>query len=308
MKIVVIGGVAGGASVAARARRLDESAEIIMLERGHHVSFANCGLPYHIGGVITDRSRLLLQNPDSLRESLNLDVRLGSEAVAIDRTAKTVTVRNVDTGDEYTETYDALALCPGADAIRPPLPGIDLPEVHVLRRVGDMDAIKAELDAALDAARESKTRVNVAVIGAGYIGLEMAENLIHRGATVEVVELADQILPPLDREMSIPVEHHLRSRGVQVHLSTKAAAFSPREGGGLHVELDNMSTLSVHMVILSVGVKPNTALAVAAGLELGPRGGIAVDTHMRTSDPFIWAVGDVVEQGGAGHVSVFSVL
>lgn len=295
MKIVVIGGVAGGASVAARARRLDESAEIVMLERGHHVSFANCGLPYHIGGVITDRSRLLLQNPDSLRESLNLDVRLGSEAVAIDRAAKTVTVRNVDTGAEYVETYDALALCPGADAIRPPLPGIDLPDVHVLRRVGDMDGIKSKLDAALDAARVNNTRVNVAVIGAGYIGLEMAENLIHRGAAVEVVELANQILPPLDREMSIPVEHHLRSRGVTVHLSTKAAAFAPRDGGGLLVELDNMSTLSVDMVILSVGVKPNTALAVAAGLELGPHGGIAVDTHMRTSDPSIWAVGDAVE-------------
>lgn len=295
MKIVVVGGVAGGASVAARARRLDETAEIIVFERGHHVSFANCGLPYHIGGVITDRSRLLLQNPDSLRESLDLDVRLASEVMSIDRTNKTVTVRNVDTNDEYVESYDALALCPGADALRPPMPGIDLPDVHVLRRVGDMDAIKADLDALLASAHDRKTRVNVAVIGAGYIGLEMAENLVHRGATVEVVELANQILPPLDREMSIPVEHHMRSRGVVVHLSTKAAAFTPRDGGGLHVELDNMTTLSVDMVILSVGVRPNTSLAVAAGLDLGPRGGIKVDTHMRTSDPHIWAVGDAVE-------------
>ncbi|MDP3208954.1 MAG: FAD-dependent oxidoreductase, partial [Rhodoglobus sp.] len=183
MKLVVVGGVAAGASVAARARRLDESAEIIVLERGHHVSFANCGLPYHIGEVITDRSRLLLQTPESLRESLNIDVRVGNDVIAIDRAKKTITVRELATDREYTESYDALALCTGAEPLRPPLPGIDLPGIHVLRRIGDMDAIKAQLDAALDsAAAGERGPVRCVVIGAGYIGLEMAENLKHRGA------------------------------------------------------------------------------------------------------------------------------
>ncbi|WP_281534175.1 NAD(P)/FAD-dependent oxidoreductase [Cryobacterium breve] len=215
MKIVVVGGVAAGASVAARARRLDEFAEIVVLERGHHVSFANCGLPYHVGEVIADRSRLLLQTPESLRESLDIDVRVGHEVLGIDRAAKTVTVREVDGGRSYEEPYDELALCTGAEPLRPPLPGIDLAGVHVLRRIGDMDAIKAHLDAAIAlAATGARGPVRTVVIGAGYIGLEMAENLKHRGALVDVVEMSDQILPPLDHEMSVPVEHHLRSRGI----------------------------------------------------------------------------------------------
>ena len=296
MKLVVVGGVAGGASVAARARRLDESAEIIVLERGHHVSFANCGLPYHIGEVITERDRLLLQTPESLRESLNIDVRIASEVTAIDRKAKTVTVREVDTGREYTESYDNLALCTGAEAIRPPLPGIDLPEIHVLRRIGDMDVIKAELDTDLKlAASGARGPVRCVVIGAGYIGLEMAENLKHRGAIVDVVELSDQILPPLDHEMSVPVEHHLRSRGINLHLSTGAAAFTQRAGGGITVELTNSTNLDADVVILSVGVRPSVGLAREAGLTLGEHGGLSVDTHMRTSDPNIWAAGDSVE-------------
>ena len=295
MKIVVVGGVAGGASVAARARRLDESAEIVVLERGDYVSFANCGLPYHIGEVITDRSRLLLQTPESLGESLNIDVRVGSDVVGLDPVAKTVTVRESATGREYTEAYDALALCQGADPARPPLPGIDLPEIHVLRNVADMDEIKARLDAALAAAAASGGRVSAVVIGAGYIGLEMAENLRHRGADVAVVELADQILPPLDREMSIPVEQHLRGHGVALHLSTAAAAFAPRPGGGVRVELTSGEVLEADVVVLSAGVKPNTSLAREAGLAIGPRGGIVVDTAMRTSDPAIWAAGDAVE-------------
>ena len=188
MKIVVVGGVAAGASVAARARRLDEDAEIVVLERGHHVSFANCGLPYHVGEVITDRSRLVLQTPESLRESLNIDVRIAHEVTAINRKSRRVTVREVDTGREYTEKYDALALCPGADPFRPPLLGIDHPAVEVLRRLGDMDRIKARIDEAL-AAQEAGERgpVRAVVVGAGYIGLEMAENLHHRGVHVEVV-------------------------------------------------------------------------------------------------------------------------
>ncbi|TFD87216.1 pyridine nucleotide-disulfide oxidoreductase [Cryobacterium lactosi] len=296
MKIVVVGGVAAGASVAARARRLDEFADIIVLERGHHVSFANCGLPYHVGEVIADRSRLLLQTPESLRESLDIDVRIGHEVTAIDRAAQTITVREVDTNREYTESYDALALCPGAEALRPPLPGIDLPGVQVLRRIGDMDAIKGQLDAALaHASAGDRGPVRTVVIGAGYIGLEMAENLKHRGAIVDVVEMSDQILPPLDHELSVPVEHHLRSRGISLHLSTAAAAFTVRPDGGLNVELTDSTVLPADLVILSAGVRPNTALAVAAGLDIGARGGITVDTHMRTSDPHIWAAGDSVE-------------
>jgi NADPH-dependent 2,4-dienoyl-CoA reductase/sulfur reductase-like enzyme/peroxiredoxin family protein/rhodanese-related sulfurtransferase/TusA-related sulfurtransferase len=295
MKIVVVGGVAGGASVAARARRLDESAEIIVFERGGYVSFANCGLPYHIGEVITDRSRLLLQTPESLNESLAIDVRVGSEVIALDPKTKTVTVREVDTGREYSETYDKLALCQGADPLQLPLPGIDLPGIHVLRNIHDMDAIKAHLDAALAAAQGSGRAVRTVVIGAGYIGLEMAENLRHRGAEVTVVELSDQIMPPLDKEVSIPVEQHIRARGVELILSTAAAAFQKGPGDALRVELNNGRTLDADLVILSAGVRPNVGLAKDAGVELGPRGGIVVDTHMRTSVPDIWAAGDTVE-------------
>ena len=284
MKLVIIGGVAAGASIAARARRLDEFAEIIVLERGHHVSFANCGLPYHIGGVITDRSRLLVQTPESLRDALDLDVRIGQEVVSIDRAAKTVTVRRVDDGTEYTESYDALALTPGAEAIRPPIPGIELPGVHVLRRMGDMDQIKARLDALLtEAAAGRRGPVRAVVIGAGCIGLEMAENLRHRGAEVDVVELADQILPPLDHELSVPVEAHLRSRGVAVHLETGAAALR-EAASGLDVELTNHTVLHADLVILSAGGRPNTDLARAAGLELGPHGGTCAPP-IRTSGP-----------------------
>lgn len=294
MKLVVIGGVAAGASTAARARRLDEHAEIIVLEKSHHVSFANCGLPYHIGEVITDRSRLLLQTPESLRESLNIDVRIGTEVISIDRYAKTVVARNLDTGVEYVESYDKLALCMGADALIPPLPGIELPGIHVLRRIGDMDAIKAELDLKLQSL--NGTPVNAVVIGAGYIGLEMAENLRHRGAHVQVVERADQILPPLDKEMSVPVEQHLRSRGVELYLGASVAAFvQNNDGQGLNVELDNHKTLRADLVILAAGVRPNVSLAEASGIEIGDHGGIKVNLHMQTSDPNIWAAGDGVE-------------
>jgi NADPH-dependent 2,4-dienoyl-CoA reductase/sulfur reductase-like enzyme/peroxiredoxin family protein/rhodanese-related sulfurtransferase/TusA-related sulfurtransferase len=296
VKLVVVGGVAAGASVAARARRLDEFAEIVVLEKSHHVSFANCGLPYHIGEVIKDRNRLLLQTPESLRESLDIDVRIASEVVAIDRDAKTVTVREVDGNRTYTESYDKLALCMGARALRPPLPGIDLPGIHVLRRISDMDQIKTIVDGATAGVKNgNRGRLRAVVVGAGYIGLEMAENLVRRGAEVDVVEMADQILPPLDREMSIPVEHHLKARGVQVHLSTAVAAFAARPEGGLRVELNNHTTLTADLVILAAGVRPRTDLASSIGLALGERGGIRVDTHMCTSDPDIYAAGDVVE-------------
>ncbi|WP_296667693.1 FAD-dependent oxidoreductase [Demequina sp.] len=300
MKLVVVGGVAAGASTAARARRLDESAEIVVFERGHHVSFANCGLPYHVGEVISERSRLLLQTPESLRESLNIDVRIATEVLAIDRKKKTVTVREVDSGKEYTEKYDKLALCMGAEAVRPPLPGIDHPAVEVLRRIGDMDRIKTRLDSAVAAQKNGKRGVVTAVVvGAGYIGLEMAENLHHRGVRVDVVELADQILPPVDHEIATPVEQHLRMRGIGLHLSTAAAAFQPlsdKDGEErVSVELNSGTVLKADLVILAAGVKPAVELVKAAGIELGQRGGIKVDTHMQTSDPSIYAAGDAVE-------------
>ncbi len=294
MKIVVVGGVAAGMSIAARARRLDEFAEIVVFERGHHVSFANCGLPYHIGEVIKERDRLMLQTPQSLRESLDIDVRNGIEVVSIDRSTKSVRVRAVDSGEEYDEPYDALALSPGSAPVRPHLPGIDLPSVHVLRRIGDMDVIKAAVDGAGGSGRKDGVR-HAVVIGAGYIGLEMAENLHERGVSVDVVEMADQIMPPLDREMTTAMENYIRAHGVTLHLRTAAAAFSLKQNGRTQVELKNNTFIETDMVILAAGVRPSAELAAAAGLDLGPRGGIKVDRHMRTSDPSIWAAGDAVE-------------
>lgn len=293
MKLVVVGGVAAGASVAARARRLDEFAEIVVLERSGNVSFANCGLPYHIGEVIKDRSRLLLQTPESLRESLDIDVRVSSEVTAIDPEAKTVTVANLATGQEYVETWDKLALCPGSSPFRPPLPGLVHPDVMVLRNVEDMDAIKAKVDAI---AADRRRLQHAVVIGAGYIGLEMAENLHERGLAVEIVELGDQIMPPLDKELSTPMENYLRAHDIALHLGTAAAAFKPgKRPSTITVELTSGRFLTTSLVILSAGVRPNTELAVAAGLELGPRGGIKVDRHMRTSQADIYAAGDAVE-------------
>lgn len=295
MKVIVIGGVAAGMSTAARVRRLDEEAEIIVFERAHHVSFANCGLPYHVGEVIKDRDRLLLQTPESLRESLNLDVRTSHDVTSIDPKKKVVTVTDMTTGKSTTESYDKLAYCPGAEALRPPIPGLDLPGVHSLRRIGDMDAIKLLVDTELTK-YDAKQRgpVTAVVVGAGYIGLEMAENLAHRGVIVSVVELSDQILPPIDKEMSIPVENHLRGRGIDLHLSTSASAIT-EHGSGLRVELSNGELIPADLVVMSAGVRPSTALAVTAGIALGERGGIVVDAHMQTSVADIYAAGDVVE-------------
>jgi NADPH-dependent 2,4-dienoyl-CoA reductase/sulfur reductase-like enzyme/peroxiredoxin family protein/rhodanese-related sulfurtransferase/TusA-related sulfurtransferase len=285
MKLLIVGGVAAGASAAARARRLDESAEIVVIEKGSHVSFANCGLPYHIGGVIKERDSLLLQTPQSLQASLNLEVRVGHEATAIDRKAHTVRVREIATGREYDETYGKLVLCPGAAPIRPRLPGIEHPRILVLRDVADMDRIVAALQPG------AKTAV---VIGGGYIGVEMAENLQARGLTVEVVEMLDQIIAPLDREMARPLEDHLRRHGVRLHLGAAAAAFRDRDGG-VNVELVNGTVLPADVVILAVGVRPESSLARAAGLEIGAKGGIRVNAQLQTSDPDIYAAGDAVE-------------
>ncbi len=293
MKIVVVGGVAAGMSCAARARRLDEFAEIVVLERANHVSFANCGLPYHIGEVIKDRGRLLLQTPESLHESLAIDVRTAVEVTGIEPGSKTVRIRYLSTGEESVESYDSLALCPGASPVTPPLPGVDHPDIHVLRRIGDMDVIKAAVDGRGASGRPPIT--HAVVIGAGYIGLEMAENLHQRGVQVVVVEMAEQIIPPLDRELTTTMESYIRAHGVELQLGTQAAAFSRSPGGRLRVELKNGEFVETDMVVLAAGVRPNTELAVAAGIEIGPRGGIKVDAHMRTSIPDIYAAGDAVE-------------
>jgi len=285
MKIVVIGGVAGGASAAARARRLNEQAEIVILERGKHVSFANCGLPYHIGGVIKDRESLLLQTPQSLKASLNLDVRTGHEVISIDRAKHSVSVKEIETGREYVETYDKLVLCPGASPIKPPLPGIDHPSIFVLRNIDDMDRIKARIDAGAKSA---------VVIGGGYIGVEMAENLRERKIDIHLVEMVDQLMPPLDHEMARGLENHMTRHGVKLHLGTAAAAFRDA-GGKLSIELKNGEVLTADFAILSVGVRPETELARKAGIEIGPRGGIKVNASMQTSDPDIYSAGDAVE-------------
>ncbi len=293
MRIVIVGGVAAGMSTAARARRLDESAEIVVFERDAFVSFANCGLPYHIGEVIEERDRLLLQTPESLRASLDLDVRTGTEVIAIDTERRRVRARDLATGAEEDHPYDRLALCPGAVPLLPPLPGIDHPKVHVLRRMADMDAIKAAVDAV---GPDGTPEVgHVVVIGGGYIGLEMAENLRHRGREVTLVELADQLMPPLDRELTSAMEAHLRSRGVTLHLGVGATAFDETVDGRLRVTLADGTVLETDLVMLSAGVRPNTALAEAAGIELGPRGGIQVDDHLRTNLPDVYAAGDAIE-------------
>lgn len=285
MKLVVVGGVAAGMSCAARVRRLDEHAEIVVLERGEYVSFANCGLPYHIGGAIVERDRLLLQTPEGLQRTLNLDVRVGAEVVAINRAVKTVRVRETSGGREYDESYGKLVLAPGAAPLRPDLPGIDHARVFVLRNVPDMDRIKDVVDAG------AKTAV---VIGGGYIGIEMAENLKERGLEVDLVEMADQIMTPLDPEMTYPLEAHMHWHGVRLHLGTAAAAFADA-GGQVRVELVGGEVLTANLVILAAGVKPESHLAAEAGLEIGVNGGIRVDQHLRTSDTDIYAGGDAVE-------------
>lgn len=285
MKLVIVGGVAGGASAAARARRLSEAAEIVLIERGPDVSFANCGLPYHIGGAIADRAKLLVVSVEQLRTRLRLDVRPRSSVERIDRAAKTVRIREVDTGREYDESYDKLILAPGAAPLRPPIEGIDLPGVFTLRNLPDMDRIKAAVDGGAKQA---------VIVGAGFIGLELVENFVERGVQTTVVELQDQVLPPLDKEMTAPIVEALKSRGVTLILQDSAEAFTQSDDG-LTVRLKSGRELPAGLVVLGVGVRPENKLAVEAGLEVGPRGGIKVDEHLQTSDPNIYAVGDAIE-------------
>ena len=282
MKTVIVGGVAGGMSAATRLRRLDETAEIVVLERSGHVSFANCGLPYYIGGVITDRNALLLQTPASLKARFGLDVRVDSEVTAIDRDAKTVAITDLATGKTYTESYDQLILAPGAAPFVPPIPGVE--RALALRNIADTDKLADAVSAAL-----AQPEPSAVIMGGGFIGIELAENLTERGLKVTVVELADQIMAPLDVEMAALVEKHLTRHGVTVVTGASVA-----EIGVDAVKLTSGATLPATLVIAAIGVRPETGLAEAAGLTLGERGGILVDAQQRTSDPAIYAVGDAV--------------
>ncbi|MDD4017394.1 MAG: FAD-dependent oxidoreductase [Kiritimatiellae bacterium] len=283
-KLVIIGGVAGGASAAARARRLSEKAEIVLLERGPHVSFANCGLPYHIGGEITDRNRLLVTTPANLRARFRIDVRIRSEVTAINPAEKEVEIRDLESGKIYREGYDALILSPGADPVRPPVPGIHSPNVLTLRNMEDMDRILKALEG----------KKHATVIGGGYIGLEMAEALRRRKIATALIELAPQVMGPADPEMVSPLHQELTLNGVDLRLGTSVTGFSD-SAKGLTLTLSSGETLETGIAVLAIGVKPETALAQAAGLTLGPRGGIQVNDRMQTSVPSIYAVGDAVE-------------
>lgn len=286
MKTVIIGGVAGGATAAARLRRLNEKAEIIILERGAYISYANCGLPYYIGGEITDKEELTLQTPDSFHARFAVDVRVRHEALSIDPDRRVVKVRDLANGSEYEETYDKLILSPGAEPVRPPLPGIDDPRVFTLRTIPDTYRIHEHIKKAMPK--------KAVVVGGGFIGLEMAENLVKAGLAVKVVELADRVIAPLDYDMACEVHRYLRSQGIDLLISQGVAAFHPSKQS-LEVELNNGHVIETDMVLMSVGVRPDTALAINAGLRLNPRNAIQVDEHMRTSVPNIYAVGDAVE-------------
>lgn len=286
MKVIIVGGVAGGATSAARLRRLDENAEIIMIERSGYVSYANCGLPYYIGGTITDRSKLTLQTPQSFRNRFNIDARVRQEVVSIDRAAHTVTVRHLDDGTEYVEGYDKLILSPGARPVTPSLPGIDAERLFTLRTVEDTYAVADFID------REQPRRATV--VGAGFIGLEMAENLRERGLEVTVVQRGEHVMPVFDADMASLLHNHLREHGVELLLKADVTGFDETSDAILTTLADGR-VLESDLVMLSIGVAPESTLAREAGLELGLRGSIKVDATMRTSDPDIYAVGDAVE-------------
>ena len=286
-RVVIVGGVAGGATCAARLRRLDENAEIVVLDRGHYVSFANCGLPYYVGNVIQDEAKLLLATPALFKDRFCIEVRLRNEVTAIDREARTLFVRDLETGLEYRESYDALVLSPGAAPICPPWPGVDLPGIFTLRTIPDSREIKNWI--------ENRKPNKAVVVGGGFIGLEMAENLAHRGIAVTIVELANQVMPPLDPEMAEYAKQRLESHGVNLLLGDGVAEFAQGRNEGLIVRTKGGAAFEADLVVLAIGVRPETNLARDASLEMGQRGGIRVDSQMRTSDPHIWAVGDAVE-------------
>ena len=286
MRVLIVGGVAGGASAAARLRRLDERPEIVIFDRGPHVSFANCGLPYYVGNVIEQEKSLLLASRELFRDRFRIDVRTEHEALAIDRAAQTLRVRDLSTGREVDEAWDALVLAPGAAPVRPELPGVDSPGVFMVRTIPDTRRIRTFL--------EARPRRDCLVVGGGFIGLEMAENLLARGLSVTLLEKLPQVMPPLDPEMAATVHAHVATRGVALRLGEGLAGIA-RDGERLRVQTDRGATIETDLVILAMGVRPETQLAKAAGLAIGARGGIVVDPQLRTSDPRILAVGDAIE-------------
>ncbi|MBK9332647.1 MAG: FAD-dependent oxidoreductase [Ignavibacteria bacterium] len=304
MKVIIIGGVAGGASCAARLRRLDEKAEILMVEKGPYVSYANCGLPYHIGGVIEKESSLLVANAQLFKDMFNVEARTNCEAIEISPEKKTVTLRNTLTGELSTETYDKLVLSPGAVSVRPPFPGIDLPGIFHVRTVPDARAINEYLEKGnpflagmykYSGFQTIRPKTRAVVIGGGFIGLETAENLVHRGFDVTLVEMIDQVLPPIDKENADVLAGHLRSHGMHLILNNGVAGFHQGVRGSINVETKSGKIFPSEIVILALGVRPDTSLAKMAGLEIGQRGGIRVNDQMITSNPDILAVGDAIE-------------
>ena len=285
-KVLIVGGVAGGATAATRLRRLSESAEIIMFERGEYISFANCGLPYYIGDVIKSRSALFVQTPQTMLAKFNIDVRTLQEVVSIDRPMKTVTVKKLATGETYTESYDVLLLSTGSSPLKPPIPGIEAERIMTLWNVPDTDKIKSAIT--------EKNVKSAVVVGGGFIGLEMAENLNNLGIAVTIVEMLDQVMTPLDYEMAQLLHENIEQNGVVLNLGDGVSSFE-NKGDSIDVHLNSGSVVSADLVILSIGVRPNSELAKAAGLELNARGGIITDDTLKTSDPSIYAVGDVIE-------------
>ncbi|PLW94172.1 MAG: CoA-disulfide reductase [Marinilabiliales bacterium] len=304
MKVIIIGGVAGGASCAARLRRLDEKAEILMVERGPYVSYANCGLPYHVGGVIPNESSLVLSNEKMFKAMFNIDVLINCEAIEILPKEKSVKLRNTNTGEVTTQTYDKLVLSPGAVSVHPPLPGIDLPGIFHVRTVPDVHQINEFIEKGnpflagmhrYSGFQTLRPKTHAIVVGGGFIGLETAENLIHRGFSVTLLQRGDQVLGPLDKENARVVEGYMKKHGVNIVLDDGAAAFKEADKGGLDVITESGKSYHADVVILAIGVRPNTTLAKMAGLEIGELGGIRVNDQMITSDPDILAVGDAVE-------------
>ncbi|MFC1494169.1 FAD-dependent oxidoreductase [Thermodesulfobacteriota bacterium] len=285
-KLLIIGGVAGGATAAARARRLDEKAEIILFERGEYISFANCGLPYYIGRIIKERDDLLVTTEEAFKARYNIDIRPFSEVTEIDRDNKQVTVRDLKSENTYKENYDKIILSPGAEPLRPPLEGIELENIYSLRSIPDSDLIKACVD--------EKNPESAVIVGGGFIGLEMAENLAHRGIKVTIVEMLDQVMAPVDYEMASIVHDHLLEKGVSLFLGDGVKSFS-KSNDKIRVTTGKGAEIECDMVMLSIGIRPENTLAKEAGLEIGNRGGIVVDSAMRTLDPDIYAVGDAVE-------------
>ena len=318
MKVIIVGGVAGGASCAARLRRLDEKAQIIMVERGPYVSYANCGLPYHIGGVIEKESSLLVGTEQMFRVMFAIDARTNCEAIAVNPKKKTVDLRDVKTGTVTTESYDKLVLSPGAASVHPPLPGIDLPGIFHVRTVPDAKTIREWIEKGTtflagmfnySGIQLVKPVTRAVVVGGGFIGLETAENLVHLGFNVTLIQKPNHVLSPLDPEIACLVQGHIKRHGVQVVANDGVVGFKQLDGGAIEVQTSAGKAFPADIVILAIGVKPDTTLAKSAGLTIGERGGIRVDEHMRTSDPDIFAVGDAIEvkDFGTGEWSLIAL-